>query len=402
MEYCDSIPLTQPLLLLLYLQILIKLLDFIHTTIDKRNPHALVLAALDLSKAYNRWDSMVIEDLHAMHTPNWLLAIICTYLSSRSLILRYQRAQSSPPRHLPGGYSAGTWLGGFLSVIKFNGICLRPAIPRPNGNRAIQLKNIDDSSKAASINLKRSLIPDPQTRQFPLNYNERTRMILNPSENVLQQELVRFQEETQQHNLVTNSKKTFIVLFNPSRKYAFPPEFQIGPVTDQHLTVKSVCKILGVFIQSDFCWNVQTEHMIQKASKKIWLLRRMRELGVDQKTVAEYWKAEGLCHLEYGSPVWSGALTKQNERDLARVNRRAVAAITGLHTRGEEFAGICQRLGLEDDLSQSRLRLARIFARRTAEKSHNTRGGGKVWRNPKCRTRRYLRSARPYPTRSSS
>ena len=66
---------------------LIKLLDFIHETVDKRNPHAAVLAALDLSKAYNRGDSMVIEDLHAMHTPGWLLALLCSYLSSRSLIL---------------------------------------------------------------------------------------------------------------------------------------------------------------------------------------------------------------------------------------------------------------------------------------------------------------------------
>ena len=131
---------------------LIKLLDFIHTTLDKNTPHAVVLAAVDLSKAYNRGDS----------TPGWLLAILCSYLSSRSLILRYQEATSSPPRKLPGGYSAGTWLGGFLFVIKFNGICLRPAIPRPNGNRAIQLKYIYDASKAASVNLKKISDPRPQ------------------------------------------------------------------------------------------------------------------------------------------------------------------------------------------------------------------------------------------------
>ena len=186
------------------------------------------MAALDLSKAYNRGDSMVIEDLHAMHTPNWLLAILCSYLSSRSLTLRYQNATSSPPSDLPGGYSAGTWLGGFLFIIKFNGICLRPAIPRPNGNLAIQLKFVDDSNKAASINLKNSLIPDPRTRQFPLTFNERTGMILNPSENVLQFELNRFQQETQQQNLVANRQKTFIMLFNPSKKYTFLPRVSNG------------------------------------------------------------------------------------------------------------------------------------------------------------------------------
>ena len=52
---------------------LIKLFDFVHTTVDQYIPHAVVLAALDLSKAYNRGDSMVIQDLHDMHTPGWFL-----------------------------------------------------------------------------------------------------------------------------------------------------------------------------------------------------------------------------------------------------------------------------------------------------------------------------------------
>ena len=201
------------------------------------------------------------------------------------------------------------------------------------------------------------------------------------------------------------------MLFNPSKKYAFPPEFQMGPESDENLTVKNVHKILGVHVQNDLRWNAQVEHMVKKASKKIWLLRRMRQMGVDQRTIATYWKSEGLCHLEYCSPVYSGALTKQQERDLARVHRRAVTAITGVHSRGEEFVETCQRLGLEDDLSQRRIRLARIFARRTAEKSRhrdlftrlenppNTRSGGKTWRDPPCRTQRHLRSARPYLTR---
>ena len=112
-----------------------------------------------------------------------------------------------------------------------------------------------------------------------------------------------------------------------------------------------------------------------------------------------------------GSPVYTGALTQLQQRDLARVHRRAVAAITGRHTRGEEFVENCQRLGLEDDLSQRRLRLAEKFAKRTAEKSRhqdmferlenppNTRSGGKVWRDPPCKTRRHLLSARPFLTR---
>ena len=222
---------------------LIKLLDFIHTTVDQNTPHAVVLAALDLSKAYNWGDSMVIQDLYDMHTPGWILALLCSYLSSRSLVLTYQKKTSSS-HELPGGYGAGTWLGGFLFIIKFNGICLRPPIPRPNGNMAIQLKFVDDSTKAASINLKKSLIPDPETKPYPLNFHQRTQMVIDPNEDMLQIELNRFQKETSENNFITNKKKTFVMVFNPTRKYAFSPEFRLGD--SNILQTTNTHKILGL------------------------------------------------------------------------------------------------------------------------------------------------------------
>ena len=109
---------------------LIKLMDFIHTTLDMRTPHAAVLAALDLSKAYNRGDSLVIEDLHAMHAPGFVVAILCSYLNQRSLSLKYQGSYYKS-KDLPGGFGAGTWMGGILFIVKFNGACMRPPIPRP-------------------------------------------------------------------------------------------------------------------------------------------------------------------------------------------------------------------------------------------------------------------------------
>ena len=388
---------------------LVKLLDFVHSTLDRRDPHAVTLATMDLSKAFNRGDSLVIEDLHDMHVPGWLLAILCSYLSNRSMVLTYQGATSTP-HSLPGGYGAGTWMGGFLFTIKFNGICLRPKIPRPNGNRAMQLKYVDDSTKCASVNLKQSLQDDEQSRPFPLNYHERTKKCIKPDENVLQHELDRFHQETTENNFVTNQNKSFVMIFNKSRKLAFSPEFTLG--SSGILEVKKTLKILGVHIQEDLKWGAQIENMVKKASKRIWLLRRMKKLGVDEQTMTNYWRSEGLVHLEAASAVWTGGITRAQQGDLSRVQRRAVAALTGRHTRGEEYAGICARLGLESDLVARRRRLATTFARRTAmgtksrHKDLFTRlpGGmrtrsGRTWQEPVCRTRRYLNSAVPYLTR---
>ena len=106
-----------------------------------------------------------------MHVPGYILAIICSYLEGRSLVLNYQGAKSEE-KQLPGGFGAGTCLGGALFIVKFNGACLRPPIPRPmTQNQGLQVKYIDDASQIASINLKKSLIPDPAIRTRPLNYH---------------------------------------------------------------------------------------------------------------------------------------------------------------------------------------------------------------------------------------
>ena len=324
-------------------------------------------------------------------------------------MLTYQGATSTP-HSLPGGYGAGTWLGGFLFTIKFNGICLRPPIPRHCRNTSIQLKYVDDSTKLASVNLKQSLQDDLMKRPLPLNYHERTQKCLKPEDNVLQKELDRFYEETTKNNLVTNESKSFVMVFNQSRKLSFSPEFTLGP--SAILEVRKTLKVLGILIQDNLKWDSQVEKMVKKASKNIWLLRRMKNLGVDEMTITTYWKSEGLCQLETASPVWSGSLSKAQEADLSRVQRRAVAAITGRHTRGEEYAATCARLGLEPDLAARRRRLATTFARRTATGiksrhkdlftrrpgNHVTRSG-RTWQEPVCRTSRYLNSPVPYLTR---
>ena len=70
-----------------------------------------------------------------------------------------------------------------------------------------KFKYIDDASQIASINLKKSLIQDQESRIRPLNYHERTEMILNPEHNVLQDELGKFQQFTQSNKLVINQNK---------------------------------------------------------------------------------------------------------------------------------------------------------------------------------------------------
>ena len=168
-----------------------------------------------------------------------------------------------------------------------------PPIPRPlSRNKGIQLKYIDDSTQAASLNLLMSLEADLSDRPRPLRYHERTQMKIKEDENVLQQELLKFQDFTVKNKLVINTKKCFVMLFTRSKLHAFPPEFHVG--SSEILEAKGSHRILGVIVQNDLRWTKQVEHMVRKATRTTWVLRRMRALGVDQDTLVAFWKAEGL------------------------------------------------------------------------------------------------------------
>ena len=154
---------------------LIKLLDFVHKNLDLKKPHSVLAACIDLSKAFNRVDhTLVIQDLYDMHTPAWLLKIIMSYLSHRSMFLSYNGAQSTL-KSLPGGGPQGAYLGGIIFIIKYNGALLRPPIPRPiqgpiSKSKAQKVKFIDDGTITVSVDLKDSLIPDPVRRPSPWNF----------------------------------------------------------------------------------------------------------------------------------------------------------------------------------------------------------------------------------------
>ena len=158
-----------------------------------KNSHAVFIAFIDLRKAFNRVSrQMVIEDLYDMHVPSWLLLILISYLTQRTMVLSYNGATSSP-RDLPGSSPQGAFLGIFFFIVKYNGASMRPSIPRlmlepkckakfktcRKENCTVHSKDmhalyIYDLSEAEAIDLKKQLVNDPIQRPFPLSFHERT------------------------------------------------------------------------------------------------------------------------------------------------------------------------------------------------------------------------------------
>ena len=278
---------------------LVKLLNFVHINLDSRQPHAVLMAMVDLEKAFNRVSHQhVIEDLADMKVPGWLLLILISYLTERSMFMRY-KGSSSTRKMLPGSSPQGAFLGILLFIIIFNGALLRPAIPRLN---TLNLKYIDDLSMLMAINLKTSLVKDPADRPFPLGFNERTGHVIKVEKNIMQQELDNLHSFTNKKLLKIKEKKTTIMKFNFSKNYDFPPELEINGFKNQIEVVKET-KLLGVVVTDNLKWAANTEAICKKAYKNMWQLRRMKLLDVDPFIMLDVYVKENWSVMELAVPA---------------------------------------------------------------------------------------------------
>ena len=69
--------------------------------------------------------------------------------------------------------------------------------------------------------------------------------------------------------------------------------------------------------------------MIKKASKRLWILRRLKKLGAQSRSLVEVYLKQIRCILEFGAPAWQGALTLNDKYDIERVQRCALHIILG-------------------------------------------------------------------------
>ena len=302
---------------------LVKLLNFVHVKLDLKQPHAVLLALIDMEKAFNRVShQLVIEDLSNMKVPGWLLLILISYLTERSMYMRYKGSRSSR-RFLPGSTPQGALLGILLFIIKFNGALLRPLIPRPS---SLTLKYIDDLSLLQAFNLKLSLRPDPVVRPRPLSYNERTQQILLPENNPMQAQLNDMKSFASGNLMVIKEKKTNVMKFNFSKTNDFPPELYIDGFKEQ-LHVITETKLLGVLLTPDLKWAANTEYICKKAYGKMWTLRRMKALDIEPLLILDVYLKEVRSVVELAVPAWHSGLTLRQSTDIERVQRVAVYII---------------------------------------------------------------------------
>ena len=192
-------------------------------------------------------------------------------------------------------------------------------------------------------------------------------------------------------------------MFNKSTTIDFPPKFQIGQAG--FLNDKTTTWLLGVQVNNQANFEDNTLEMVRRGTKKLWLLRRLKQLGLDASTVLEYWVSDGPPLLEYACPLWTGSLTLLQSRRLEAVHKSAMAIM--YNDWNLSYAGALARAGGLPRLDTRRKELARRWGKMATKQHGNTffksnpnkTRGAKRFLEPYCRTERRKMSAIPYITR---
>ena len=102
-------------------------------------------------------------------------------------------------------------------------------------------------------------------------------------------QLVKIEEYAENNYMKLNLQKTKLVVFNPCKALDFIPEFTLQ---GQMLEVVEKFKILGLIISSDLSWQANTEYIVQKANKRLWMIRRLKALGANNEDLLEIYRTQ--------------------------------------------------------------------------------------------------------------
>ena len=346
---------------------IIEFINFILSSQDSTDQIAVMACLVDFSKAFNRQNhNILISKLSDMGVPGWLLKVVIAFLSEREMVVKYKGEQSSI-KSLPGGGPQGTLLALLLFIVLINDFGFDDQennagdiiTSKHNMKRAneIHLKYVDDLTLAEAIHMPSQLVSLPESeRPQPDTYHARTGHVLPANNSKVFKQLQSTYTQAKLTDMKINFGKTKIIVFNPCTKTDFMPKMIID---NQELEVVNEVRLLGLTLRSDMKWSSNTNNMIFKANKRLWILRRLKYLGAKIPDLVEVYTKQIRIVLELAVPAWQGAICQAEKLDLERIQKSACHIILGKDYNTYQHA--LKTLQLET-LEDRRLKLTLKFA----------------------------------------
>ena len=392
---------------------IIEFINFVLSNQESADPTAVLACMVDFSKAFNRQNhNLLITKLSDMGVPSWLLKIVMAFLTNRSMVVRYKGTKSST-KSLPGGGPQGTLLGLLLFLVLINDagwdnqVNNAGAIITSKKNfkaaNEIHLKYVDDMTIAEAVKLKDRLVDVP-VRPQPDPYHARTGHALPNERSKVYKKLVETNQYAADNEMKVNFKKTKLMIFNQGKTMDFMPEFNID---GNEIQVVEEMRILGIIIRSDMKWSSNSDYIVSKAYKRLWILRRLKGFGASDEDLLDIYIKQVRSVMELAVPAWHAGLTVSETVDIERVQRAALQIIQGM--KYTTYRAALQHFKLET-LQARRGGLSKKFCKKAAKhpKHSNwfkanskvtvTRQKQPLYCPVQCKTRRFEKSPLSYLT----
>jgi hypothetical protein len=313
---------------------------------DLNKPLATLFTAIDIKKGFNLIEhNEVVTKLSDMGCPGWLLKIVVSYLKGRTLTIRWKNKQS---RRMPlnSGAGQGAIMGLFLFCVMFNGAgpktsteplgqAITQSRKRRKPIRKGKKKWVDDLSLWVPIRLQDKLVQDTRPAIIgPATFHNRTGQILPKDRNTMQSELDLLNEYCRTSKMFINQDKSKCMLFNRARKHDFVPELYLTP--GNQLEVVENMKLVGYQLRSDLRTVSNTQYIVKRAWKRMWVVRRLKSLGAGERELLSVLRAQVLSVLQFASPAWSTQITAKENTQIESVLKTGLYLVYG--ARYESFS----------------------------------------------------------------
>ena len=173
---------------------------------------------------------------------------------------------------------------------------------------------------------------------------------------------------------------------------------------DQLLDVTEQMRLVGLILTDDLTWQANTDSLVKRAYSKLWLLRRLKQMGAESRVLRLIYFRHIRSILEFGVPAWNGGITMKESLKIERVQKIAVHIIYG---KRMSYRQSCEKYKLEN-LNVRRERLCLKFAKKALQhdkfrnwfmKENGNVGSNKSFAETKSRLSRLQKSPIPYLTR---
>ena len=136
---------------------------------------------------------------------------------------------------------------------------------------------MDDLTLAESLILRDSVTSSPITERLqPDQFHSRTGHSLIQAKSKVFEQISAVHKYSQENDMQLNLKKTKFMLFNQCKTIDFQPSYTIE---GNEIETVEETKLLGLVLTSDLKFDKNTEYIVKKAYKRIWILRRLKNLG---------------------------------------------------------------------------------------------------------------------------